>query len=133
FVTGGIADMTNYNDGLRGGRVRVRAKISQLDKNTLVITQIPFSTNTSTLIDSILKANEKGKIKIKKIEDNTSSDVEILVHLPGNISPDKSIDALYAFTNCEISISPLSCIIIDNKPAFLGVSEILRRSTDHTL
>ena len=133
FVTGGIADVTNYNDGLRGGRVRVRAKISQLDKNTLVITEIPFSTNTSTLIDSILKANEKGKIKIKKIEDNTSSDVEILVHLPGNISPDKSIDALYAFTNCEISISPLSCIIIDNKPAFLGVSEILRRSTDHTL
>ncbi len=133
FVTGGIADVTNYNDGLRGGRVRVRAKISQLDKNTLVITEIPFSTNTSTLIDSILKANDKGKIKIKKIEDNTSSEVEILVHLPGNISPDKSIDALYAFTNCEISISPLSCIIIDNKPAFLGVSEILRRSTDHTL
>ena len=133
FATGGIADMTNYNDGMRGGRVRVRAKISQLDKNTLVITEIPFSTNTSTLIDSILKANDKGKIKIKKIEDNTSSEVEILVHLPGNISPDKSIDALYAFTNCEISISPLSCIIIDNKPAFLGVSEILRRSTDHTL
>lgn len=133
FVTGGIADITNYNDGMRGGRVRVRAKISQLDKNTLVITEIPFSTNTSTLIDSVLKANEKGKIKIKKIEDNTSSEVEILIHLPGNISPDKTIDALYAFTNCEISISPLSCIIIDNKPAFLGVSEILRRSTDHTV
>ncbi len=133
FATGGIADITNYNDGLRGGRVRVRAKISQRDKNTLVITEIPFSTNTSTLIDSILKANDKGKIKIKKIEDNTSSEVEILIHLPGNISPDKTIDALYAFTNCEVSISPLSCVIIDNKPAFLGVSEILRRSTDHTL
>ncbi len=133
FLTGGIADITNYNDGQRGGRVRVRAKVSQLDKNTLVITEIPYSTNTSTLIDSILKANDKGKIKIKKIEDNTSSEVEILIHLPGNISPDKTIDALYAFTNCEVSISPLSCIIIDNKPAFLGVSEILRRSTDHTL
>ncbi len=133
FATGGIADITNYNDGMRGGRVRVRAKISQRDKNTLVITEIPFSTNTSTLIDSVLKANDKGKIKIKKIEDNTSSEVEILIHLPGNISPDKTIDALYAFTNCEVSISPLSCVIIDNKPAFLGVSEILRRSTDHTL
>lgn len=133
FATGGIADVTNYNDGLRGGRIRVRAKISQLDKNTLVIKEIPYSTNTSTLIDSILKANEKGKIKIKKIEDNTSSEVEILIHLPNNISPDKTIDALYAFTNCEVSISPLSCVIIDNKPAFLGVSEILRRSTDHTV
>ncbi|WP_324719020.1 DNA gyrase/topoisomerase IV subunit A [Salinimicrobium sp. HB62] len=133
FATGGIADITNYNDGMRGGRVRVRAKISQLDKNTLVIKEIPFSTNTSTLIDSILKANDKGKIKIKKIEDNTSSEVEILIHLPSGMSPDKTIDALYAFTNCEISISPLSCVIIDNKPAFLGVSEILRRSTDHTL
>ena len=133
FPTGGIADITGYNDGMRGGRVRVRAKISQLDKHTLVITEIPFSTNTSTLIDSILKANEKGKIKIKKIEDNTSSEVEILIHLPPNHSPDKTIDALYAFTSCETSLSPLSCIIIDNKPAFLGVSEILRRSTDHTL
>ncbi|UZH55094.1 DNA gyrase/topoisomerase IV subunit A [Salinimicrobium tongyeongense] len=133
FATGGIADVTNYNDGMRGGRVRVRAKISQLDKHTLVIKEIPFSTNTSTLIDSILKANDKGKIKIKKIEDNTSSEVEILIHLPPGMSPDKTIDALYAFTNCEVSISPLSCIIIENKPAFLGVSEILRRSTDHTL
>ena len=133
FATGGIADITNYNDGMRGGRVRVRAKISQLDKHTLVIKEIPFSTNTSTLIDSILKANDKGKIKIKKIEDNTSSEVEILIHLPPGMSPDKTIDALYAFTNCEVSISPLSCIIIENKPAFLGVSEILRRSTDHTL
>lgn len=133
FATGGIADVSNYNDGLRGGRVRIRAKIFQRDKNTLVINEIPFSTNTSTLIDSVLKANEKGKIKIKRIEDNTASEVEILIHLPTNISPDKTIDALFAFTNCEISISPLSCIIIDNKPAFLGVSEILRRSTDHTL
>ena len=133
FPTGGIADMSNYNDGKRGGRIRIRAKIQQLDKNTLVIKEIPFGTNTSTLIDSILKANDKGKIRIKKIEDNTSSEVEILVHLPGNISPDKTIDALYAFTNCEMSISPLACVIIDNKPAFLGVSEILRRSTDHTL
>jgi topoisomerase-4 subunit A len=133
FATGGIADITNYNDGMRGGRVRVRAKISQLDKHTLVIKEIPFSTNTSTLIDSVLKANDKGKIKIKKIEDNTSSEVEILIHLPPGMSPDKTIDALYAFTNCEVSISPLSCIIIENKPAFLGVSDILRRSTDHTL
>lgn len=133
FQTGGIIDIQNYNDGLRGGKVRVRAKISQLDKNTLVINEIPFSTNTSSLIDSILKANEKGKIKIKKIEDNTSSDVEILVHLPNDISPDKTIDALYAFTACETSISPLGCLIIDNKPHFMGVSEMLKISTDHTV
>ncbi|MBP6372968.1 MAG: DNA gyrase/topoisomerase IV subunit A, partial [Flavobacterium sp.] len=103
FQTAGIADMTNYNDGMRGGRVRVRAKIGQLDKNTLVITQIPFSTNTTTLIDSILKANEKGKIKIKKIEDNTAAEVEILIHLYPGVSPDKTIDALFAFTACETS------------------------------
>jgi topoisomerase-4 subunit A len=133
FQTGGIIDVQNYNDGLRGGKVRVRAKISQLDKNTLVINEIPFSTNTSSLIDSILKANDKGKIKIKKIEDNTSSDVEILVHLPNDISPDKTIDALYAFTACETSISPLGCLIIDNKPHFMGVSEMLKISTDHTV
>ena len=133
FPTAGIADFTNYNDGLRGGKVRVRAKISQLDKYTLVITEIPFGTNTSTLIDSILKANDKGKIKIKKIEDNTAADVEILIHLPGGISPDKTIDALYAFTNCESSISPLGCVIEDNKPLFIGVSEMLRRSTDNTV
>lgn len=133
FATGGIADVSNYNDGLRGGKIRVRANIEVKDKNLLVITEIPYSTNTSTLIDSILKANDKGKIKIKKIEDNTSSDVEILVHLPNNISPDKTIDALYAFTNCEVSISPLSCVIIDNKPHFLGVSELLRRSTENTV
>ncbi|WP_053977917.1 DNA gyrase/topoisomerase IV subunit A [Mangrovimonas xylaniphaga] len=133
FPTAGIADVTNYNDGNRGGRVRVRAKISQYDKNTLVITEIPFGTNTSTLIDSILKANDKGKIKIKKIEDNTAAEVEILVHLPAGISPDKTIDALYAFTNCEMSVSPLGCVIEDNKPLFIGVSEMLRRSTDNTV
>ncbi|MGS2726104.1 DNA gyrase/topoisomerase IV subunit A [Psychroserpens sp. BH13MA-6] len=133
FPTAGIIDVSNYNDGLRGGKVRVRAKISQLDKNTLVITEIPYGTNTSSLIDSILKANDKGKIKIKKIEDNTAADVEILVHLPSGISPDKTIDALYAFTNCETSISPLGCVIEDNKPLFVGVTEMLRRSTDNTV
>ena len=133
FPTAGIMDVTSYNDGERGGKVRVRAKISQLDKNTLVINEIPFGTNTSSLIDSILKANDKGKIKIKKIEDNTAADVEILVHLPSGISPDKTIDALYAFTACETSISPLACVIEDNKPLFIGVSEMLRRSTDNTV
>ncbi|GGI57396.1 DNA gyrase/topoisomerase IV subunit A [Winogradskyella haliclonae] len=133
FPTAGIADFTNYNDGNRGGKVRVRAKISQHSKNTLVISEIPFSTTTQSLIDSILKANDKGKIKIKKIEDNTAAEVEILVHLPSGISPDKTIDALYAFTNCETSISPLGCVIEDNKPLFIGVSEMLRRSTDNTV
>ncbi|WP_297793127.1 DNA gyrase/topoisomerase IV subunit A [uncultured Eudoraea sp.] len=133
FPTAGIIDVTNYNDGLRGGKVRVRAKISQLNKNTLVINEIPHGTNTSSLIDSILKANDKGKIKIKKIEDNTAAQVEILIHLPGGISPDKTIDALYAFTSCESSISPLGCIIEDNKPLFIGVTEMLRRSTDNTV
>ncbi|ADF53046.1 DNA gyrase/topoisomerase IV subunit A [Zunongwangia profunda] len=133
FPTGGIADISHYNDGKRGGRVRVRAKISQLDKNTLVITEIPFGTTTTSLIDSVLKANEKGKIKIKKIEDNTAAEVEIQIHLPNNISPDRTIDALYAFTQCENSLSPLGCVIVDNKPEFLGVSDILRSSTDHTL
>ncbi|WP_142786421.1 DNA gyrase/topoisomerase IV subunit A [Changchengzhania lutea] len=133
FPTAGIADFSNYNDGLRGGRVRVRARISQLDKNTLVITEIPFGTTTSTLIDSILKANDKGKIKVKKIEDNTAAEVEILVHLPSGLSPDKTIDALYAFTSCESSIAPLGCVIEDNKPLFVGVTEMLRRSTDNTV
>ena len=133
FLTGGIADVSNYNDGKRGGKIRVRAKISQQDKKTLVITEIPFNTTTSSLIESILKANEKGTLKIKQIEDNTAANVEILVHLPTGISPDKTIDALYAFTNCENSISPLCCIIDDNKPVFIGVSEVLRRSTDHTV
>ena len=132
FPTSGIMDVTNYNDGLRGGRVKVRAKIAQVNKNTLVITQIPFSTTTSTLIDSILKANEKGKIKIKRIEDNTANEVEILVHLPNGVSPDKSIDGLYAFTSCETSISPLGCVIENNKPLFIGVSEILKKSTEKT-
>ena len=132
FPTSGIMDVTNYNDGLRGGRVKVRAKITQVNKNTLVITQIPFSTTTSTLIDSILKANEKGKIKIKRIEDNTANEVEILVHLPNGVSPDKSIDGLYAFTSCETSISPLGCVIENNKPLFIGVSEILKKSTEKT-
>lgn len=133
FLTGGIADFTNYNDGRRGGKVRVRAKITQLDKKTLVISEIPYGTTTSTLIDSIVKANEKGKIKIKRIEDNTAANVEILVHLPPNISPDKTIDALYAFTSCENSISPLCCIIEEHKPKFIGVSEMLKISTDYTV
>ena len=133
FATGGVADFTNYNDGLRGGRVRCRAKISQLNKNTLVISEVPFGTTTSSLIDSILKANEKSKIRIKKIEDNTAAEVEILVHLPAGISPDKTIDALFAFTYCETSISPLGCVIEDNKPLFIGVTEMLKRSTDHTV
>ncbi len=133
FPTGGIMDATNYNDGLRGGKIRSRARMNQQDKNTLVITEVPFGTTTTSLIDSILKANEKGKIKIKKIEDNTAADVEILIHLPGGISPDKTIDALYAFTNCETSISPLGCVIENNRPLFIGVSEMLRRSTDRTV
>ena len=133
FPTAGIADVSNYNDGMRGGRVRVRAKIGQLDKQTLVITQIPFSTNTSTLIDSILKANEKGKIKIKKIEDNTAAEVEILIHLPPGVSPDKTIDALYAFTACETSVAPLGCVIENHKPLFIGVTEMLKISTNRTV
>jgi topoisomerase-4 subunit A len=133
FMTAGIADVSNYNDGLRGGRVRVRAKIAQIDKNTLAITQIPFSTNTSTLIDSILKANDKGKIKIKKIEDNTAADVEILIHLYPGVSPDKTIDALFAFTACETSVAPLGCVIEDNKPLFIGVSAMLKISTARTV
>ncbi|WP_341214859.1 DNA gyrase/topoisomerase IV subunit A [uncultured Wocania sp.] len=133
FPTAGIADFSNYNDGLRGGKVRVRAKIAQVDKNILAITEIPFGTTTSSLIDSILKANDKGKIKVKKIEDNTAAEVEILIHLPSGLSPDKTIDALYAFTSCESSISPLGCVIEDNKPLFIGVTEMLRRSTDNTV
>jgi len=133
FPTGGVMDADNYNDGMRGGKIRVRARITQEDKQTLIINEIPFSTTTSSLIDSILKANDKGKIKIKKIEDNTAANVEIKIHLPPNVSPDKTIDALFAFTACETSISPLGCVIEDNKPNFIGVSEMLRRSTDHTL
>ena len=133
FPTGGVMDIGQYAEGMRGGKIRVRAKITQRDKNTLVISEIPFTTTTSSLIDSILKANDKGKIKIKRIEDNTAAQVEILIHLPANISPDKTIDALFAFTACESSISPLGCVIEDNKPLFVGVSEMLRRSTDNTV
>tara|TARA_B100001758_G_scaffold81904_1_gene69606 strand:- start:8027 stop:10684 length:2658 start_codon:yes stop_codon:yes gene_type:complete len=133
FYSGGSADFSNYNNGMRGGKVRIRAKISQVDKYTLIISELPFSTNTSSLINSILKANDKGKIKIKKIEDNTAENVEISVSIPSGISPDKTIDALYRFTDCEISISPLACIIEDNTPKFMGVSEILQHSTNYTL
>tara|TARA_B100000809_G_scaffold266700_1_gene330840 strand:+ start:2128 stop:4833 length:2706 start_codon:yes stop_codon:yes gene_type:complete len=133
FPTGGIADVTNYNSGLRGGKVRSRARINHHSKNMLVITEIPFGTTTSSLIDSVLKANEKGKIKIKKIEDNTAAEVEILIHLPAGISPDKTIDALYAFTKCETPISPLGCVIEDNKPLFVGVNDMLKTSTDRTV
>jgi topoisomerase-4 subunit A len=133
FLHGGMADFTNYNDGLRGGKVRVRAKIKKIDNKTLIIHELPFGTNTGSLIESIIKANDKGKIKIKKIEDNTSSDVEIIIHLVPGISPDKTIDALYAFTDCEVSISPNSSIIDVDKPRFLGVTEILRINTDNTV
>ena len=133
FPTGGVADVTNYNDGLRGGKIRSRARINHHGKNMLSITEIPFSTTTTSLIDSILKANEKGKIKVKKIEDNTAAEVEILIHLPNGISPDKTIDALYAFTKCETPISPLGCVIEDNKPLFVGVNEMLKTSTDRTV
>lgn len=132
FPTGGNADFSRYNDGMRGGSVRVRAKIEKLDKKTLVIKDLPFGKTTGVLIESIIKANEKGKIKIKKIDDNTAEFVEIMVHLAPNISSDKTIDALYAFTDCEVSISPNCCVIEDDKPRFIGVSEVLRTNTDHT-
>ena len=133
FITGGIADFSNYNDGKRGGKVRLRAKISTVDKSTLLISEIPYGTTTTSLIDSILKANDRGKIRIKKIDDNTASKVEILIYLPNGISPDKTIDALYAFTNCETSISPLGCVIDNNRPLFIGVSDILKISTYNTV
>ena len=132
FPTGGLIDTSRYNDGIRGGKVRVRARIEKRDKKTLAITDIPFSKNTSSLIDSILLANEKGKIKIKKVDDNTAEFVEILIHLPPGVSPDKTIDALYAFTDCEVSISPNACVIQEEKPVFWGVSDMLRQSADHT-
>lgn len=132
FMTGGTADFSNYNDGQRGGKIRVRAKINKLDTKTLVITEIPFSTTTSSLIDSIIKANDKGKIKIKKIEDNTAENVEILIHLATGVSPDKMIDALYSFTNCEVSISPNACVIVSESPVFMPVSEILQICTEQT-
>lgn len=132
FPTGGLIDCSRYNQGLRGGVVKVRAKITKLDKRTLVITEIPFGLTTSKLIESILKANDKGKIRIKKVDDNTAAGAEIVVHLANEVSPDKTIDALYAFTDCEISISPNSCVIKDNYPHFIGVDEILRHNTDVT-
>ncbi|SEM89398.1 topoisomerase-4 subunit A [Chryseobacterium taichungense] len=133
FLTAGYLDVSEYNDGQRGGKVRARAKISPLDKHTLIITELPYSKTTSDLIDSILKANEKGKIKIKKIEDNTSDKVEILIHLHNDVSPDKTIDALYAFTDCQVTISPNACVIVGDKPMFMNVSDILRMNTDHTV
>ena len=133
FPNGGMADFSGYNDGLRGGKVRIRAKISKQDTKTLIITEIPYGTNTSSLIESIIKANDKGKIKVKKIEDNTSAVAEIVVHLAPGVSPDKTIDALYAFTDCEVSISPNASVIDKDVPRFLSVSEMLRISTDNTL
>lgn len=133
FLTAGMLDVSAYNDGKRGGKIRARARISQKDKHTLTITELPFSKNTSDLIDSILKANERGKIKIKKIEDNTSDAVEINIHLHPDVSPDKTIDALYAFTDCEVPISPNACVIVGDKPMFLSVSDILKHNTDHTV
>ncbi len=133
FLLGGMMDASNYNDGLRGGKIRIRAKIDELDKKTLVITEIPYTTTTTSLIDSIIKANDTGKIKIKKVIDNTAKDVEIQIQLAPGISPDVTIDALYAFTDCEVSISPNACVIIDDKPHFMGVQEILRVSTNQTV
>src|SRR5690606_2086604 len=128
FPTGGIMDASDYKDGLRGGRIRVRARISTEKKGLLRITEIPFGTTTGGLMDSIVAAAEKGKIKIAKIEDNTAANVDILVHLPSGVDPDNMRDALYAFTDCELSLSPNACVIADDKPQFMGVSEILRRN-----
>ncbi len=128
-----MADFSNYNEGLRGGKVRVRAKIEKVDTKTIKIAEIPFGTTTSSLIDSILKANDKGKIKIKRVEDNTAAEVEIIIYLAPGVSPDKTIDALYAFTNCEMSISPNCLVILDNKPYFLSVNEILKINTENTV
>jgi topoisomerase IV subunit A len=133
FPTGGSVDVARYNDGLRGGAIKVRAKIEKRDSKTLVITEIPFGKTTTTVIESIIKANDKGKIKIRKIDDNTAAHVEILVHLAPGVSSDKTIDALYAFTDCEVSLSPNACIVENDKPGFIGVSEILRKSVDSTL
>lgn len=133
FLTGGLIDVSNYNDGMRGGKIRVRAKIEELDKKTLIIKEIPFATTTTSLIESIIKANDAGKIKIKKVIDNTAKEVEIQVQLAPGTSPDVTIDALYAFTDCEVSISPNACVIIADKPHFVGVSEILKVCTRQTL
>ena len=133
FLTGGLADCRNYNDGKRGGKIRVRAKIDIRDKKTLAITEIPYATTTTSLIESILKANEKGKIKIKKVVDNTAKDVEILIELQPNVSTSVAVDALYAFTDCEVSISPNTCVIVEDKPMFLGASDVLKICTDSTV
>jgi len=133
FATGGMVDVLKYNDGIRGGNIKIRARIEKVDKKTLAIKEIPYGRTTSSLIDSIIKASDRGKIKIKKIDDNTAEFVEILVHLVPGTSPDKTIDALYAFTDCEVSISPNACVIFDNKPVFIGVSDILRKSADNTV
>jgi len=133
FFTGGIADMSDYNDGLRGGRIKVRAKIEKLDSKTLVIREIPYGTTTGSLIDSIISANDKGKIKVKHVDDNTSQEVEIVIHLHPGTDPQVVIDALYAFTDCEKSLAPNACIIVNKKPQFIGVSEILKLNTDHTV
>ncbi len=132
FPTGGQIDVSRYSDGMRGGAVKVRAKITKIDRKTLVINEIPFGKTTSSLIDSIIKANDKGKIKIKKVDDNTAAEVEIVVHLSNDVSADKTIDALYAFTDCEVSISPNACVIYDEHPVFMGVSDMLRHSTENT-
>ena len=132
FQTGGLIDVSRYNDGLRGGVVKVRARISKIDKRTLAITEIPYGTTTESIKESIIKANEKGKIKIRKVDDNTAEKVEIIVHVSADESADTTIDALYAFTDCDVSISPNSCVISDEKPHFIGVSEILRRSAERT-
>ena len=133
FPTGGSIDVSRYNDGQRGGVLKVRAKIEKLDNKTLVIREIPFSKNTGTLIESILKAIDKGKIKAKKVDDNTAANAEVQVHLAPGVSSDKTIDALYAFSDCEVNISPNCCVIEDNKPQFLTISDVLRHSVDHTM
>src|SRR5688572_21034371 len=133
FPTGGMIDVSNYNGGLRGSRIRVRATIEKVDKTMLIIRDVPYGSTTTALMDSIVKANENNKIKIKKVVDNTAKDVEIQVHLPAGVSPDLTIDALYAFTDCEVSISPNTCVIIDDKPHFLSVDELLRISTFKTV
>ena len=132
FGTGGMIDVSNYNDGLRGGKVRVRVQIEEIDKKTLAIRSVPYNVTTSQLVDSILKANDNGKIKIKSVVDNTAKDVELMVQLAPGVSTDQAIDALYAFTDCEISISPNACVIVDDKPRFLGATDLLKYSVDHT-
>jgi topoisomerase-4 subunit A len=132
FQTGGMMDAANYNDGMRGGKVRVRAHIEELDKKTLAIRDVPYGVTTTQLMESIVKANDQGKIKIKKVTDNTAAEVEIQVDLAPGISPDITIDALYAFTDCEVSISPNACVIVDNKPRFMPVTELLKVSADNS-